>query len=157
MCGSMADIQSAKAEIRRGRKEEQTTGWKYIWPALLHRADINYYLFNGEPESGGWLSGSLPPPILEEYFWGLVEQMSFLSSNHQGRVANPRPVATVKKLVTAASYKWQVFTRTVGHSETSFLGRSSDLDRSSGNGVRVYETGLGFATRRRCQSIEGNS
>ena len=25
MCGSMADIQSAAAEIRRGKKEEQTT------------------------------------------------------------------------------------------------------------------------------------
>ena len=34
----------------------------------------------------------------------------------------------------------------VGHSETGFLGRSSDLDRSSGNGLRVYETGLVFAT-----------
>ena len=36
MCGSMADIQSAAAEIRRGKKkkeeeeeEEQTTAWKY--------------------------------------------------------------------------------------------------------------------------------
>jgi len=33
MCGSMADIQSATAEIRRGKKErrkiEQTTWWKY--------------------------------------------------------------------------------------------------------------------------------
>ena len=37
MCGSMADIQSAVAEIRRGKKkkeqeeeeEEQTTAWKY--------------------------------------------------------------------------------------------------------------------------------
>jgi len=31
MCGSMADIQSATAEIRRGKKkeEEQTTGPKY--------------------------------------------------------------------------------------------------------------------------------
>jgi len=38
----MIDIQSATAEIRRGKKEEeQTTGWKYIWPALLHRAAIN--------------------------------------------------------------------------------------------------------------------
>jgi len=41
MCGSMVDIQSATAEIRQGKKEEeQTTGWKYIWPALLHRAAI---------------------------------------------------------------------------------------------------------------------
>jgi len=33
MCGSMADIQSAAAEIRRGKKErkkeEETTGQKY--------------------------------------------------------------------------------------------------------------------------------
>jgi len=31
MCGSMADIQSATAEIRRGKKkkEEKTTGQKY--------------------------------------------------------------------------------------------------------------------------------
>ena len=38
---------------------------------------------------------------------------------------------------------------TVGHSETDFLGRSSDMDRSSGKwvGLRVYETRLGFATR----------
>jgi len=42
----MADIQSAAAEIRRGikrKKEEQTTAWKYIWSALLHRATIKYY------------------------------------------------------------------------------------------------------------------
>jgi len=39
MCGSMVDIQSPTAEIRRGKKrKEGTTGWKYIWPALLHRA-----------------------------------------------------------------------------------------------------------------------
>jgi len=34
MCGSMADIKSAAAEIRRGKKKrrknkEQTTAWKY--------------------------------------------------------------------------------------------------------------------------------
>ena len=46
MCGSMVDIQSATAEIRRGKKKkkEQTTGWKYIWPALLHRAAINEHI-----------------------------------------------------------------------------------------------------------------
>jgi len=41
MCGSMADIQSAMAEIRRGKKrkeEEETTGQKY----------------NGLPYSIGW-------------------------------------------------------------------------------------------------------
>jgi len=33
----MVDIQSPTAEIRRGKKEEEeeTTAWKYIWPALL--------------------------------------------------------------------------------------------------------------------------
>jgi len=63
-----------------------------------------------------------------------------------GRVANPRPVATINKLANGRVMQWQVLTRTVGHGETGFLGRSSDLDRFSGNGVRVYETGLGFAT-----------
>jgi len=29
MCGSMADIQSATAEIRRETKKEETTGQKY--------------------------------------------------------------------------------------------------------------------------------
>jgi len=29
MCGSMVDIQSPTAEIRQGKKEEQTTGQKY--------------------------------------------------------------------------------------------------------------------------------
>jgi len=47
MCASMVDIQSATAEIRRGKKkeegkkEEQTTGRKYIWSTLLHRAVIS--------------------------------------------------------------------------------------------------------------------
>jgi len=44
MCGSMADIQSAVAEIRRRKRrrknKEQTTAWKYVWSALLHRATI---------------------------------------------------------------------------------------------------------------------
>jgi len=43
MCGSMVDIQSSTAEIRRAKKEEET-GWKYIWSALLHRATINNVL-----------------------------------------------------------------------------------------------------------------
>jgi len=29
MCGNMVDIQFATAEIRRGKKEEETTGQKY--------------------------------------------------------------------------------------------------------------------------------
>ena len=47
LCGSMANIQSPAAEIRQGKKkeEEHTTGWKYIWPALLHRAAINNHGF----------------------------------------------------------------------------------------------------------------
>ena len=42
MCGSMVDIQFLTAEIRWGKKEEETTAWKYIWPALLHRVAIKY-------------------------------------------------------------------------------------------------------------------
>jgi len=43
MCGSMVYIQSPTTEIRLGkkRKKEETTGWKYILPALLHRAGKN--------------------------------------------------------------------------------------------------------------------
>jgi len=32
MCGSMVNIQSPTAEIRRGKKEEEETGRKYICP-----------------------------------------------------------------------------------------------------------------------------
>jgi len=41
MCGSMADIQSATAEIRRGKIEERTNDRMKIWSVLLHRATIN--------------------------------------------------------------------------------------------------------------------
>jgi len=40
----MVDIQSAAAEIRRGKKKRkkiEITGQKYIWSALLHMATIN--------------------------------------------------------------------------------------------------------------------
>jgi len=43
MCGSMVDIQSPTAEIRRGKKKRrkiETTGQKYNGSALLHRATI---------------------------------------------------------------------------------------------------------------------
>jgi len=45
MCGSIADIQSEMAEIRRGKKrkkkEEETTGQKYTkWSGPFHRATI---------------------------------------------------------------------------------------------------------------------
>ena len=42
----------------------------------------------------------------------------------QGRVANPRPVATIKKWATGRVMQQQVLTRTVGHGETGFLLRS---------------------------------
>jgi len=45
-------------------------------------------------------------------------------SGHQGRVANPRPVAMIKKLATGRVVQRQVLTRTVGHGKTGFLGRS---------------------------------
>ena len=41
-----------------------------------------------------------------------------------GRVANPRPVATIKKWATGRVMQRQVLTRTVGHGETGFLLRS---------------------------------
>jgi len=46
MCGSMADIQSAAAEIRRGKKkkkkEERTNhSMKIYMVSLFHRATIN--------------------------------------------------------------------------------------------------------------------
>jgi len=46
MCGSMVDIQSTAAEIRRGKKEERKKKkdrnhrMKISWSALLHRATI---------------------------------------------------------------------------------------------------------------------
>jgi len=46
MCGSMADIRSAAAKIRRGKKERRKKKNKrqdeniIIWSALLHRATI---------------------------------------------------------------------------------------------------------------------
>jgi len=47
MCGSMVDIQSGTAEIRRGKKiqrikkkERRNHTAKILWPALLHRAAI---------------------------------------------------------------------------------------------------------------------
>jgi len=43
MCGSMVDIQSATAEIRRGKKKKdrrRNHRAKMQWPALLHRAAI---------------------------------------------------------------------------------------------------------------------
>jgi len=46
MCGSMAYIQSAAAEIRRGKKEEEEErrtnhSMKIYMVSLLHRATIN--------------------------------------------------------------------------------------------------------------------
>jgi len=42
MCGSMVDIQSPTAEIRREKKkEDRNHRAKISWSALLHRATIN--------------------------------------------------------------------------------------------------------------------
>jgi len=41
MCGSMADIQSAAADIRRGKKKERNHRAKISFPHLLCRAAIN--------------------------------------------------------------------------------------------------------------------
>jgi len=40
MCGSMADIQSAAAEIRRGKKRRTNYSMKIYMVSLLHRATI---------------------------------------------------------------------------------------------------------------------
>jgi len=46
MCGSMADIQSATAEIRRGKKEERKKPpGKNIMCALFHGATIKSYVW----------------------------------------------------------------------------------------------------------------
>ena len=51
MCGSMVDIQSATAEIRRGKKKEETTEQKYNglsysigWPYLYALCVMHYFL-----------------------------------------------------------------------------------------------------------------
>jgi len=54
MCGSVVDIQSPTAEIRRGeekKKEERNHRMKYVWPGLLHRAAIKITanLLTGSP------------------------------------------------------------------------------------------------------------
>jgi len=48
MCGSVADIQSAAAEIRRGKKEERRTNhsMKIWWSALFHRTTITSWVSN---------------------------------------------------------------------------------------------------------------
>jgi len=54
MCASIADILSAMAKIRRGKKEDrrkkkkETTGQKYNGP-LLHRAAINITAYMVNP------------------------------------------------------------------------------------------------------------
>jgi len=48
MCGSMVDIQSAGAKIRRRKKkieEDRNHRVKILWPALYHRAAIKTRLF----------------------------------------------------------------------------------------------------------------
>jgi len=46
MCGSMADIQSAAAEIRRGKKERTNHSMKIYMVSLFHRATIKKYIWS---------------------------------------------------------------------------------------------------------------
>jgi len=97
-------------------------------------------------------------------FWNTVVQLRYIytyqSLFHQYLTSGTlqiRDRSPVKKLATGRIIQQQFFPRTVGHSETSFLGPSSDLDLSSGNRVRVYKTSLGFAMRRSRKSVRPNS
>ena len=70
MCGSMADIQSAAAEIRRGKKrrkkEERTNhSMKIFWSALLHRATIESRRLEVEPP----VSVAVRPPEVAKMSW----------------------------------------------------------------------------------------
>ena len=60
MCGSMADIQSAAAEIRRGKKKEERTNhsMKIYMVSLLHRATIKNIYFDDKIlcDIGLWMS-----------------------------------------------------------------------------------------------------
>ena len=60
MRASMVDIQSATAEIRRGkkrrRKEDRNHRAKIQWSALLHRATIKISLVRDWRSTVGWLS-----------------------------------------------------------------------------------------------------
>jgi len=65
MCGSMVDIQSPTAEIRRGKEEEEEeerNRIKYIWSALLHRATIKKVAV---VSVAGWTGISLENHIME--------------------------------------------------------------------------------------------
>jgi len=53
-----------------------------------------------------------------------------------GRVANPRPVAKIKKSSTGRVVQRQVLVRTVGHGDTGFLGRS--LADPVGQNITVF-------------------
>jgi len=64
MCGSMADIQSAAAEIRRGKKKKDRKNKpQHIWSALFHRATIN------KLNPGSVASYDLRPENGVELFW----------------------------------------------------------------------------------------
>ena len=68
------------------------------------------------------------------------------------RVANPRPVATIKKLATGRVAQRQVLARTVGHGE---VGRRIWTGFNP-NGARVYETGLGDTIEQSTKTSELN-
>jgi len=86
MCGSMTDIQSLTAEIRRGKKKkEQMTGWKYIWSALLHRATIKNLKpglvtsYDLQPGNGAGPVLQLPGPMFKYCISSVI--LSNLTSN----------------------------------------------------------------------------
>jgi len=49
-------------------------------------------------------------------------------THYLGRVSNPRPVATMKKLAIGRVAQRQVLTRMVGHGQTGFSLRSSRIE-----------------------------
>jgi len=61
MCGSMADSQSATAEIRRGKKE-QTTGKNIISASAL--ADTCHTIRNSKADTGEVYVSGTPPSVI---------------------------------------------------------------------------------------------
>ena len=62
MCQSMVDIQSAAAEIRRGKKEEERNSMKKVWltpttgvPCSNAAKTRNPLKLAGVPQTTGWI------------------------------------------------------------------------------------------------------
>ena len=80
----MVDIQSATAEIRRGKKEErrrnlETTGRKYLYASAT-------------PGGHNYIALIVHDMALRRY----AEQNTDIGLAALGRVANPRPITTIK-------------------------------------------------------------